>query len=190
MYSYIKGIITCVTATYVTLECHDIGYQIKVPNPYAFEVNQTITMYIYQHVREDALELYGFSSLNEKDMFISLISVKGLGPKGAEAILASSTPLEIVEALDSSNASFFSNFPGIGSKLSQQIILDLRGKINLNAENKTPSTKEIIDNVSVALKSLGYSNQEIKNVIRILDVNEKTELKDAVKMALKLLKKV
>jgi len=190
MYNYIKGTITEVYATHITLECHDIGYLIKVPNPYLYELNQSVTIYIYQHVREDAIELFGFSSINEKNMFLGLISVKGLGPKGALAILASSSISEIVDALDNNNASFFVSFPGIGTKLSQQIILDLKGKINFNDQDNLPGIKEILENVSLALKALGYSNAEIKAVTKSLNVTDKTELKDAVKMALKLLKKV
>ena len=139
MYSYFKGIITEVCATHITVECNNIGYLVKVPNPFSFELGSTKTVYVYQNVREDAIELFGFSSADEKKMFISLISVKGLGPKGALAILASSDVLEIVKALDDSNAKFFTSFPGIGAKLSQQIILDLKGKVDFTAEGTNPT---------------------------------------------------
>lgn len=190
MYSYIKGKITEVCATHITIECHDIGYWVKVPNPYQFHQNQDLTLYLYQNVREDAIELYGFSTFDEKNMFISLISVKGLGPKGALAILASSTMSEIVEALENSNAKYFGSFPGIGPKLSQQIILDLKGKINFQLEEENKTNAEKLENVQIALKSLGYSSSEIKIVIKKLKLDDSIELGEAVKMALRLLKKV
>ena len=189
MYSYIKGQITEVCATHITVECNNIGYLIKVPNPYQFELNSSTTVYVYQNVREDLIELYGFSSSDEKKMFISLISVKGLGPKGALAILASSTISEIVNALDNSNAKYFHGFPGIGPKLSQQIILDLKGKVNFTVESEVKTNSEKLENVCIALKSLGYTANEIKTVTKNLKLDDSISLADAVKSALKLLKK-
>lgn len=194
MYSYFKGKITEVFATHITIECYGVGYLIKVPNPYQFESNKNeqldTIIYVYQNVREDAIDLYGFASFDEKQMFLSLISVKGLGPKGALAILASSTISEIIQALDDSNAKYFSSFPGIGNKLSQQIILDLKGKVNFQADTIQKATSEKLENVAVALKALGYSTSEIKSVTKNLQIDDTTELKDAVKQALRLLKKV
>lgn len=190
MYSYIKGNITEIFATHITVECNNIGYKIRVPNPYQFEKDIYTIVYLYQNVREDAIELFGFQTAEEKQMFISLISVKGLGPKGALAIIASSTTYEIIAALDESNAKFFTSFPGIGTKLSQQIILDLKGKINFQQDETKPSNSEKLENVALALKSLGYSNTEIKNVTKSLKLDDTIELGEAVKMALRLLKKV
>lgn len=190
MFSYIKGTVTEICATHITIECNNIGYLIKVPNPYQFELNSFRTVYLYQNVREDAIELFGFSSSDEKQMFISLISVKGLGPKGALAIIASSSINEIVTALNDSNAKYFFIFPGIGAKLSQQIILDLKGKVNFEQDSTNPSIKEKLDNVALALKSLGYSNQEIKNTLKNLSIDDKTDLGEAVKKALALLKRI
>ena len=116
MYSYIKGKITEVCATHITLECNDIGYMVKVPNPYQYEIESSVTLYIHQNVREDLIELYGFSSNDEKQMFINLISVKGLGQKGALAILASSTINEITSQVNLLNSKYFNSFPGIGPK--------------------------------------------------------------------------
>lgn len=189
MYSYIKGQITEVCATHITIECHDIGYLIKVPNPYHFSEGTNTVIYVYQNVREDAIELYGFSSNEEKKTFINLISVKGLGPKGALAILASSTINEIANAINESNAKYFVSFPGIGTKLSQQIILDLKGKINFNDDQPFKIKDDKLDNVIIALKSLGYSQGEIKAVTKNLVFNDDTTLSDAVKTALRLIKK-
>ena len=110
MYSYIKGVITEVCATHITIETNGIGYLIKVANPYQFNVGTDSTIYVYQNVREDLIELYGFQSNDEKSSFINLISVRGLGPKGALAILASSTIKEIQDAVLNNNSKYFINF--------------------------------------------------------------------------------
>ena len=186
MYSYIKGEITEIKATHITIEAFGIGYFVKVPNPYSFNLNSSTTIYLHHHVREDAIELFGFATAIEKETFEKLISVKGLGPKGALAILASATPEEVFIATKEANAKFFIKFPGIGQKLSQQIILDLQGKINL--EQQIEVKDERIEQVGLALKSLGYNASEIKNILKKLDLQKDTTLADAVKQALKMLR--
>ena len=186
MYSYIKGEITEIKATNITIETYNIGYLIKVPNPYSFTLNTNTTIYIHHHVREDAIELYGFASALEKETFEKLISVKGLGPKGALAILASATPQDIFSATKNADAKFFVKFPGIGQKLSQQIILDLKGKLNFDEESTVQD--ERIEQVGLALKSLGYNSAEIKNIQKRLKLEPDTTLSDAVKQALKMLR--
>ena len=191
MYSYIKGQITEVMPTHITVENNGIGYLIKVPNPYLFENNlnqEVLTIYTYQNVREDAIELFGFSTKEEKQMFISLISVKGLGPKGALAILASSTPNDLANAITEGNDKYFKSFPGVGAKLSQQIILDLKGKVNLDANDST-TKDERIDNVALALKSLGYSASEIKAVTKKLVLTKDDTINSLVVQALRMLNK-
>ena len=186
MYSYIKGEITEIKATNITIETYGIGYFVKVPNPYSFTINTNTTIYIHQHVKEDGIELYGFANALEKETFEKLISVKGLGPKGALAILASATPQEIFNATKDANAKFFIKFPGIGQKLSQQIILDLKGKLNFEEENTI--IDERIEQVGLALKSLGYNQSEIKNILKHIKLEKDTTLADAVKLALKMLR--
>ena len=94
-----------------------------------------------------------------------------------------------MDALNKHNTKFFNQFPGIGPKLSQQIILDLQGKINFEEDSKNPKINEKIENISIALKSLGYNNQEIKVATKDLNITDETSLSDAVKEALKRLKK-
>lgn len=186
MYSYIKGEITEIKATNITIEAYGIGYFVKVPNPYSFTINSNTIIYIHHYVREDAIELYGFATLLEKETFEKLISVKGLGPKGALAILASASPQDILTATKNSDAKFFIKFPGIGQKLSQQIILDLKGKLNFEEESTVQD--ERIEQVGLALKSLGYNTTEIKNILKRIKLEPDTTLSDAVKMALKMLR--
>ena len=191
MYSYIKGQITEVMPTHITVDNNGIGYMIKVPNPYLYEnklFQEQLIVYTYQNVREDAIELYGFSSKEEKQMFISLISVKGLGPKGALAILASSTPSELANAILEGNDKYFKSFPGVGAKLSQQIILDLKGKVDLDNTLVQPND-ERLESVSLALKSLGYNATEIKNITKKLVINKEDTINSLVLQSLRMLNK-
>lgn len=183
MFNYIKGTITYVNGNYITLENNSIGYIIKTPNPFNFEINSSVTIYTYLHVREDAIELFGFQNMEERDFFLQLISVKGLGPKGALAILGSGSLKETIEAINNGNAKYLLRFPGIGQKASQQIILDLHGKINLNQTSKIINPQ--IENVKEALKSLGYNNNEIKSIIPLLEQNQNLSTSELTKLALK-----
>ena len=183
MYDYIKGTITNIEPNTITLECFGIGYLLKTPSPYDFKMNDQYQMYIYQHVREDLIELYGFSTILERVMFIKLINVKGLGPKGALAILAASNVSEIVSSIENGNSAYFRRFPGIGTKVSQQIILDLKGKLNF--EKNVSSTDEDLTNLISALQALGYNSSEIKSITKEFKVSDYETLGDAVKAALK-----
>ena len=150
MLNYIKGTIVDVNGSNIILESNSIGYEIKTPNASNFKLNSEIIVYTYLHVKEDMIELYGFKCKEEKNFFCQLISVKGLGPKSALAILASSEINKTVDAINSGNFKYLQQFPGIGIKASQQIILDLRGKINLNSNLKTTNPK--IESIKNALK--------------------------------------
>ena len=185
MYSYIKGIITEITPNYITIENNGIGYLIKVPNPYQFQENQQTIIYLHQYVREDLIDLYGFATLEEKELFLKLISVSGIGPKSALSILASGTVNEVVKAIETRNDAYLRKFPGIGAKASQQIILDLQGKIDLTEKVVVNNSK--LDDVEEALLALGYLKKDISKVIKKLDLSlDEAQL---VKQALILLMK-
>ncbi|MCK4552482.1 MAG: Holliday junction branch migration protein RuvA, partial [Tenericutes bacterium] len=104
MYNYIKGTVTEISPDNITLEASGIGYLIITPNPYNFLLHSELTVYIYQKVTDDNISLYGFKTLQTKELFIKLISVNGIGPKSASAILASGSVESITNAIDDSNA--------------------------------------------------------------------------------------
>ncbi len=182
MYNYIIGKITEIEPTQITLELNGIGFLIIMPNPYKLEVNSTQKIYTYQHVREDDITLFGFESIEQKKLFISLLSVKGIGPKSALAVLASATTAEIVKAIEGSDAKYLNRFPGIGPKASQQIILDLKGKINLGP--MTLKRVSRLDEVEDALRALGYKVKEIDRIVKKLDASKDTAtlIKDALRL--------
>ncbi len=184
MYNYLKGVITDIRADYISLENHGVGYKIITPNPYQFTIGTEAMLFLYQRVTEDELALYGFASFEERELFLKLISVNGIGPKSAKAILAAGDVRSISNAIETGNAKFLTKFPGIGPKASQQIILDLQGKIELSPASVTPDSLSEVDE---ALQALGYNTKEIKKVLTKLDHTKTTSelIKDALRQMLK-----
>lgn len=184
MYGYIKGIIKDIDSSYVIIDNHDVGYQIYVPNPYYYKLNEIYTIYTYNHVKEDEYSLYGFKNKEELNLFLKLISVKGLGPKMALPMLATGSLTGIADAIDRENILYLKKFPKIGDKVARQIILDLKGKLNGNQMSLlTHDNNELID----ALLALGYKQSDIKKVI--VNIDQNLSLEDQIKESLKLLLK-
>lgn len=182
MYSYIKGKITFIKSSFVVLENNNIGYMIYVANPYSFKEEKEYTIYLYQHIKEDENTLYGFKTLEEKELFLKLIDVKGLGPKMALTMLASASTTGVIDAINRENILYLKKIPKIGEKLARQIILDLKGKVHTDKEVvEEDSNNELIE----ALKALGYKEKDIKHVV--LKVDKEKSLEEQIKEALKLL---
>lgn len=184
MYAYVKGVVTLIKPNYIVVENHGVGYLILSPTPYNYKLNQEVHVYTHHYVKEDINALYGFKSLESKDLFLRLISVSGIGPKSALSILASDQITEIIMAIESSDVKFLTKFPGIGPKSAQQIILDLKGKL-VTDELEPTSIQE--SDVAQALSALGYSKAEIKKVVAKIDSTNTVE--QMIKEALKLLMK-
>ncbi len=180
MYAYIKGFIKEIESNYIVLDNNGIGYLIYTPNPYSFNVDEEYTVYIYQNVKEDELTLYGFKLKEEKDLFLKLIEVKGLGCKMALPIIATGSINGIIDAIERENILYLKKFPKIGDKVAKQIILDLKGKLNATGVVTNNNNDELIE----VLKGLGYKTQDILKVVR--QVNTNLSLEDQIKEALKL----
>ncbi|MEK5039077.1 Holliday junction branch migration protein RuvA [Sporosarcina sp. FSL K6-3457] len=199
MYDYIKGQITRVTPEYITLEQGGIGWLIMTPNPYAFHKTDDIQqVFTYLHVREDIQLLLGFKSLEQRELFKKLITVSGIGPKGALAILASGIPSQVIGAIEREDETFLVQFPGVGKKTARQMILDLKGKLfDLFSEMEMPdddvtlltmADNGALDEAILALEALGYSQRELTKVKPKLE-NEEHDTEGYMKLALKLLLK-
>ena len=180
MYAYIKGFIKEIESNYIVLDNNGIGYLIYTPNPYSFNIDEEYTVYIYQNVKEDELTLYGFKLKEEKDLFLKLIEVKGLGCKMALPIIATGSINGIIDAIERENILYLKKFPKIGDKVAKQIILDLKGKLNTNGVVTNNTNDELIE----VLKGLGYKTQDILKVVR--QVNTNLSLEEQIKEALKL----
>ncbi len=185
MYSYFKGIITEVESNNVTIECNNIGYRVFVPNPFSYEMNNEYKIYVYSKIGEDEYTLYGFKEKEQYELFLRLISVKGLGPKIALPILATGSIPGIIDAIDRENILYLTKFPKIGEKLARQIILDLKGKINIEVEGAV--SDDTTDDLMETLLALGYKTGEIKKVLG--QVDHSLSLENQVKESLKLLLK-
>ena len=184
MYEYINGKIVNQTSNYIVVDNNNIGYLIYVPNPYSFEIGKDYKIYTYQYVREDEISLYGFKTFEEKELFLKLINVKGLGCKMAIPMLATGSINGIMDAIERENILYLKKFPKIGDKVARQIILDLKGKFNTN--NVSNSTKGYDELVEV-LKGLGYKQSDINKVLPSIksDLNIEDQVKEALKLMLK-----
>lgn len=186
MYGYIKGKVTLIDSSYVIVENNDIGYIIYVPNPYAYKIDESYTIYTYTHIREEEISLYGFTSREDKELFLKLINVKGLGPKMALPIIATGSLAMIAAAIENENINYLKKFPKIGDKVAKQMILDLKGKlntINTGLFKKEDFSSELVE----VLLGLGYKQGDINKVIS--KVNSNLSLEEQIKEALKLMLK-
>ncbi len=196
MYDYIKGILTKITAKYIVVETHGVGYILQVANPYAYsgQVQQEVTVYTHQVIREDAHLLYGFATENEKSVFLSLISVSGIGPTTALAIIAVDDNDGLVRAIEQKNITYLTKFPKIGKKTAQQMILDLEGKFVMSEEvgpvqQEVPTSENVaLDEAMEAMEALGYRPAELKKIKKFFGGTTDTA-ENYIKSALKMLMK-
>lgn len=199
MYAYIRGKLTQLFPTHVVVELtNGVGYEIQTPNSYRFQkyLERELVIYTSLIVREDAQLLYGFINEEEKDMFLSLIKVTGIGPKSALAILATSTPNEVKMAIENENDAYLTKFPGIGKKTARQIVLDLKGKVQIKNETtetllsineENSNNEKLVKEALLALEALGYSKREISKVEKVLNKSSFDSVDEAVKLGLKTL---
>lgn len=196
MYDYIKGKLSKITAKCIVVETAGLGYMIYVANPYSFSgyVNQEVTIYLHQVIRDDAHLLFGFHTENEKEIFLNLISVSGIGPTTALAIIAVDDNEGLVSAIDNSDIKYLTKFPKIGKKTAQQMILDLSGKF-VEASGESATSRKVsseqnsnLEEAMEALLALGYKATELKKVKAFFEgTNETVEqyIKSSLKMLMK-----
>ena len=185
MYDYIKGTITCLKNNAIVLDNNGVGYLIYVSNPYSFEVGKDYKVFVYQKISEDENSLYGFKTNEEKDLFLKLISVKGLGCKMALPILAVGSINGIMDAIERENVLYLKKFPKIGDKLAKQIVLDLKGKLEFIGIGISEDEVNTENELKEVLIGLGYKEKELKPVLAKVDTS--LAIEDQVKDALKLL---
>lgn len=180
MISFIKGMVADIEEDKVVIECNQIGYNIFVPASVIGNINRTgeeVKLYTYMSVREDAVTLFGFLAKEELNLFKKLISVSGIGPKGALGILSTLSVDNLKLAILSEDAKAIAKSPGIGAKTASKLILELKDKISMDGifepesgnqmetgagAGETSLQKDAVD----ALVSLGYSSSEALNAVR------------------------
>lgn len=194
MYDYIKGNVAELTPTYVVLDNHGVGYMINI-SLNSFNVLQhqedVVKVYVYEAIREDAHLLYGFTDRRERELFLLLISVSGVGANTARMILSSLTPSDLEQTIASENVGILKSVKGIGAKTAERIIVDLKDKIKLSTDtllDKSQVTSEVFDEAMSALVMLGFTKQMSQKALKKLFTAEPTiTVEQAIKKALKMM---
>ena len=179
----LKGKVLMTDGDTVIVDVHDVGYQVLVSHVQDYEIGQEVFLYTYNVIREDEQYLVGFSSLDEKKVFLALIKVKGLGPKTVIGALSATTTHDVTNAIASNNVAYLKKLPGIGAKAAAQIILDLKGELT-----GTKGDPTVYDEVYEALKELGFKGAAIDRVLAT--INEKdAPAEEVLRIALSKLRK-
>ncbi|WP_460645223.1 Holliday junction branch migration protein RuvA [Lacrimispora brassicae] len=197
MISFIKGPLVEIFEDTVVIESGNVGFEIHVPLSVLEKlpgIGKETKLYTYFQVREDAMCLFGFLNRQDLQMFKQLISVNGIGPKGALGVLSALRPEELRRAIVSGDAKAISKAPGIGAKTAQRIILDLKDKIDMaevlppgfvEPGNRIPSSGGVAEEAMEALAALGYSTAEAGRAVRQVEVTESMTVEDVLKASLK-----
>lgn len=194
MIEYIKGDIAEITPAMAVIDCNGMGYGINISlNTYSAIQNQRNTkLYIYEAIREDAYVLYGFSTKQERELFLLLISVSGIGGNTARMILSALSPSELCGVISSGNDKLLKTVKGIGLKTAQRIIVDLKDKIatsgmeTVNNQMFTAANSEIHDEAVAALTMLGFAQAASQKVVAaILKEEPGAAVEKVIKLALK-----
>lgn len=194
MYDYIKGNVAELTPTYVVLDNHGVGYMINISlNSFNALQHQedVVKVYVYEAIREDAHLLYGFTERRERELFLLLISVSGVGANTARMILSSLTPSDLEQTIASENVGILKSVKGIGAKTAERIIVDLKDKIKLSTDtllDKSQVTSEVFDEAMSALVMLGFTKQMSQKALKKLFTAEPIiTVEQAIKKALKMM---
>ena len=197
MFYYLNGTITVLEPGLAVVDCGGVGYGCRITAYTAgqLKLNQNAKLYITESIREDAHDLYGFISREEQQCYELLTSVTGVGPKAALAVLSEMTPDKLAMAVASGDAKAVTKAQGVGPKIAQRIVLELKGKLTavqtdateefdaVSAVNASDNTAEAVS----ALQFLGYSKYEAAKAVSAFDKNLSVE--ELIKKALAVLSK-
>lgn len=195
MYDYITGKIAELNPAFVVLDNGGVGYMINISfttyNEIAKMSEQSVKLFVYEAIREDAHVLYGFMSQRERELFLMLISVSGVGPNTARMILSSLSANELEQCIASGNVGMLKGVKGIGAKTAQRILVDLKDKIKVAGDtlldnNSAPSA--VYDEALAALAALGFTQQVSQKALKkLLKDDPSITVEAAIKNALKIM---
>ena len=198
MYSYIRGPLAEIETDHIVIDVNGIGYNIYVPvNCYDYlpGLGEECKVHTYLHVREDAMILYGFLTKDDLELFKQLITVSGIGPKGAIGILSALSADDLRFAILAGDSKAISKAPGIGAKTAQRVILELKDKMSLEDafEKKSEhvmaqqisSNNQVKNDAVLALNALGYSSSESLKAVSRVEITPDMDVEDVLKQALK-----
>ncbi len=190
MIAFIRGTIASYTVDSVVVENNGMGWQIAYPHTDQLKLNQEVNVYTYMHITENDMSLFGFESADEKELFLRLISVKGLGPKTAMNMLAKAGYREIIKSIETGDVTALKKMPGIGAKSASQIVLDLKGKLVQIAdpapkaeavEQYSPEIRDALE----GLKGLGYKQGELTGAANMMSEKPGLTTKEYLQMGLR-----
>jgi Holliday junction DNA helicase RuvA len=184
----LTGLIVKLQPDHLVIEVQGVGYMVLIAKADHFQRNEINHVYTYHVIREADQFLVGFSNLLDKRIFEQLLSVKGIGPKTALGALSGASSEQIIQAINDGNVAFLKSLPSIGPKAASQIILDLKGKITFDTPKLAAKQDQKLNEVSDALKSLGFKVVEIDRAIKDLSSDDAT-VEQLIKLALKKLGK-
>ena len=194
MIGFVEGIIEYIDVDKVVVNNNGVGYNVFMPASQidTLNVDETERVFTYLNVREDAMQLFGFLTRDDLEVFKLLITVNGIGPKGGLAVLSTITTDDLRVAVISEDAKAISKAPGIGAKTAQKVIIELKDKLNLEdvLEPKLDANFQVNDNNSMseavmALVALGYSQADAYRAVKSIDNIEELDVENVIKMALK-----
>ncbi|MBQ3437773.1 MAG: Holliday junction branch migration protein RuvA [Fusobacterium sp.] len=188
MFEYLNGIISYKKLDYVALDINGVGYKIfiSLKEYEKLIVGEKIKLFIYNYIREDTNKLVGFSDEKERKLFEMLLNVKGIGLSLSLAILSTFSYNRVVDLIVSEDVANLKKVPKLGEKKAQLIILDLKKKLrNVDLEEKEIISSDILEDLNLALESLGYSKKEIDKILLKTDLNSFASVEEAIKEILK-----
>lgn len=196
MYEYFEGTITEINPSYIVVDVDGVGYKVFSPTPFAYQEGQKAKVYIEQIFSDNnGFTLYGFQDKTAKGLFLKLLSVSGIGPKSALAIMAAEDSNSLAEAIEQGEVKYLTKFPGVGKKTASQIVLDLKGKLGdyvSRLDQKAAEDKSItpaLHDALLALSTLGYTQKEIDRVTPKLEKVDVDTADQYIKKGLALLLK-
>lgn len=194
MFYHLEGIVSDIDINLAVIDCGGVGYAVNTTaNTLSrLKVKEKTKLYISEYIKEDCFDLYGFATLSEKRCFEMLLTVSGIGPKAAQAILSTSTPEALAMAIMNGDEKAITVAQGVGKKIAQRVILELKDKVSKEANVVAAEMPAVLtqadgdsrNDAVAALMVLGYSAPEINGVLRLMDVSGMTT-EQIVKIALK-----
>ena len=196
MLDYISGQIAELNPTFVVVDTNGIGYMINISLTTYNEVlkkskGEIAKLYVYEAIREDAHVLFGFATKHERELFMMLISVSGVGPNTARMILSSLSPEDLEQCIASGNVGLLKSVKGIGGKTAQRILVDLKDKIKVASDtllDNDSAPNAVFDESLAALIMLGFTQQMSQKVLKkLFKENPSITVEEAIKKALKMM---
>lgn len=196
MIAFVRGSLVSTGSDYIILECGGIGYKIFVPQPVLYKLPKTgleVLIHTHYYVREDGVSLYGFLAEQELELFELLITTSGIGPKVALGILSSAAPESLVQAILREDLVSLTKLPGIGKKMGQRMILELKDKLGKLWSTEDIALPEVVESgvesdteAVLALMALGYQQKEARQAVaKVIKASEGLSIEQIIKQALR-----